>query len=64
MGIPREELNRVFDPFYTTKEKGTGLGLSVSYNIIKKMGGTINVESEVGKGTLFTVAIPASNEHV
>jgi PAS domain S-box-containing protein len=64
MGIPKEELNRVFDPFYTTKEKGTGLGLSVSYNIIKKMGGTINVESEVGKGTLFTVAIPASNEHV
>jgi signal transduction histidine kinase len=50
---------KIFDPFYTTKEKGTGLGLAVSYNIIKKMNATISVESEVGKGTTFTITIPA-----
>lgn len=58
IGIPREELSKIFDPFYTTKEKGTGLGLAVSYNIIKKMDGTLSVESELGKGTVFTIAIP------
>jgi signal transduction histidine kinase len=57
-GIPKEDLNKIFDPFYTTKEKGTGLGLAVSYNIIKKMNGTLTVESEVGKGTIFTITIP------
>jgi C4-dicarboxylate-specific signal transduction histidine kinase len=58
MGIPKEDLTKIFDPFYTTKEKGTGLGLAVSYNIIKKMNGTLTVESEVGKGSIFTVTIP------
>jgi signal transduction histidine kinase len=58
VGIPREHLQRVFDPFFTTKDKGTGLGLSVSYGIIKRLGGDIAVESEVGKGTVFTVTIP------
>jgi len=59
-GIPVEKQKNVFDPFFTTKEvgKGTGLGLSVSYNIIEKMGGTIRLKSQVGKGTTFTVAIP------
>jgi len=57
-GIQKEELQKIFDPFYTTKEKGTGLGLAVSYDIIKKMNGTITVESEVGKGSIFTVTIP------
>lgn len=57
-GIPKEDLNRIFDPFYTTKEKGTGLGLAVSYNIIKKLNGTLNVESEIGKGTIFTIKLP------
>lgn len=60
-GIPREELLKIFDPFYTTKEKGTGLGLAVSYNIIKKMDGTLTVESELGKGTTFTITIPINN---
>lgn len=58
MGIPREDLPKIFDPFYTTKEKGTGLGLAVSYNIIKKMNGTLTVESEEGKGSVFTITIP------
>ncbi|MBW1644678.1 MAG: HAMP domain-containing histidine kinase [Deltaproteobacteria bacterium] len=59
-GIPVEKQKNVFDPFFTTKEvrKGTGLGLSVSYNIIEKMGGTIRLKSQVGKGTTFTVAVP------
>jgi len=58
MGIPKEDLPKIFDPFYTTKEKGTGLGLAVSYNIIKKMNGTLIVESESGRGTIFRIAIP------
>lgn len=59
-GIPRENLSKIFDPFFTTKEvgKGTGLGLNVAYNIIKKHKGTINVESEVGKGTRFIIQLP------
>jgi two-component system, NtrC family, sensor kinase len=59
-GIPREILNRVFEPFFTTKEvgKGTGLGLSIAYDIVKKHNGEILIESEVGKGTTFTIKIP------
>lgn len=59
-GIPPEKLNRIFEPFYTTKEvgKGTGLGLSIAYDIIKKHNGEIQVESEVGKGTTFRIALP------
>ncbi|MBW1740914.1 MAG: GHKL domain-containing protein [Deltaproteobacteria bacterium] len=59
-GIPKENLSKIFDPFFTTKEvgKGTGLGLNVAYNIIKKHEGTIDVQSEVGKGTTFTIRIP------
>ena len=59
-GIPEEKQKNVFDPFFTTKEvgKGTGLGLSVGYSIIEKMGGTIRLKSQVGKGTTFTVEVP------
>ncbi len=59
-GIPAEKQKNVFDPFFTTKEvgKGTGLGLSVGYSIIEKMGGTIRLKSQVGKGTTFTVEVP------
>ncbi len=59
-GIPPENINKIFDPFFTTKEgtKGTGLGLAVSYGIIKKHGGDIEVKSATGKGTTFTVRLP------
>jgi signal transduction histidine kinase len=59
-GIPRENLSRIFEPFFTTKAKsgGTGLGLSVSYGIITDHGGFIDVESEVRKGSIFTVWLP------
>lgn len=59
-GIPKEMLDKIFDPFYTTKEigKGTGLGLSISYTIIDKLGGRMLVASEVGKGTAFSIYLP------
>jgi two-component system, NtrC family, sensor kinase len=63
IGIAPENLNRIFDPFYTTKQtgKGTGLGLAVSYNIIKDLKGEISVESQVGEGTTFRVRLPLIN---
>ena len=59
-GIPAENLKKIFDPFFTTKAvgKGTGLGLSLAYGIIQKHNGRIEVESEVGKGTTFTLWLP------
>lgn len=59
-GMDKETLGRVFDPFFTTKPvgKGTGLGLSIIYGIITKHGGSIDVQSEPGKGTTFTVCLP------
>jgi signal transduction histidine kinase len=65
-GIAPEHLHRVFEPFFTTKPvgRGTGLGLSVSYAIVRKHGGRIEVKSEVGCGTRFTVRIPIRQPHV
>jgi signal transduction histidine kinase len=59
-GIKDQHLPHIFDPFFTTKGigKGTGLGLSISYAIIKEHEGNITVESEPGKGSLFTLYIP------
>ncbi|AZR74194.1 hypothetical protein BBF96_12775 [Anoxybacter fermentans] len=63
IGIPPENLHRIFDPGFTTKEKGigTGLGLSICRKIIEKHNGKISVESEVGKGTAFTIELPINN---
>ncbi len=63
-GIPPEHLDQVFEPFFTTKEagEGTGLGLSVSYSIVEKHGGRLEVESQPGEGTTFTVSLPAARE--
>jgi two-component system NtrC family sensor kinase len=63
-GIPPENLNRLFDPFFTTKAigQGTGLGLSVSQGIVQRHGGTIRVQSEVGKGSRFFVWLPVERE--
>ena len=61
-GIPAEYMNQIFDPFFTTKKEGmgTGLGLSVSYNIIKKNGGRMEVQSRPGQGTCFSIFLPLS----
>jgi two-component system NtrC family sensor kinase len=59
-GIDRKLMDKVFSPFFTTKASGTGLGLSVSYGIIKEHNGTIDVQSEPGKGTRFRVLLPIS----
>lgn len=65
-GIETKNQSRIFDPFFTTKEvgKGTGLGMNVAYNIIKKHKGTIDLWSEVGKGTEFTITLPLNQEDV
>ncbi|MFH1486947.1 MAG: PAS domain S-box protein [Chloroflexota bacterium] len=61
-GIPEEHLSKIFEPFFTTKPvgRGTGLGLSVAYGIIQAHDGSITVESEVGKGSTFTVRVPVT----
>jgi PAS domain S-box-containing protein len=63
-GIPAEHLRRIFDPYFTTKEHGSGLGLAVTYSVIKNHGGHIQVASECGVGTTFTVFLPASDKAV
>ncbi|HUU41290.1 MAG TPA: ATP-binding protein, partial [Desulfatiglandales bacterium] len=59
IGIPQEYLNRIFDPYFTTKQKGSGLGLAICYSIIKKHAGHIKVESKAGVGTTFSIYLPA-----
>lgn len=58
-GIPPFIRDQIFDPFFTTKQRGTGLGLSIAHSIIKEHGGWIDVESEEGKGSAFTIYLPA-----
>ena len=59
-GIAPDARRRIFEPFFTTKESGTGLGLSIVSGIISSYGGTIDVDSEVGRGTTFTIRLPAA----
>jgi signal transduction histidine kinase len=59
-GIPAADLRRIFEPFFSTKtgKGGTGLGLSITYGLVQELGGSIEVDSTVGKGTEFTVFLP------
>jgi len=57
-GIPQEQINRIFEPFYTTKKKGTGLGLMIVQRIVRAHGGRIELESNVGRGTTFRIWLP------
>ncbi|MGH7899176.1 MAG: sensor histidine kinase, partial [Candidatus Binatia bacterium] len=57
-GIPPEKLGKIFNPFFTTKEKGTGLGMAISKKLVEAHEGTIEVESEPGRGTEFTIVLP------
>ncbi len=63
-GIKEEDLDRIFSPFFTTKEvgHGTGLGLAISYGIVKEHKGTITVESQEGQGATFTIRLPVTSE--
>ena len=61
-GIPREQLQKIFDPFFTSKSEGTGMGLSVAHGIIREHQGVIEVDSDPGKGTVFSIYIPLLKE--
>ena len=63
-GISKEDLDKIFDPFYTTKKigEGSGLGLSITYGIIEKHNGKIDVNSVLGKGTEFKIELPLNNQ--
>lgn len=60
-GIPTDRLSRIFDPFYTTKEKGLGLGMAITHRIVEDHRGTIDVQSQVGLGSTFTIHLPVSS---
>jgi len=62
-GISRENLSKIFEPYFTTKSTGTGLGLAIAHNIVEAMGGKITVVSDRQVGTTFTVALPNSEEN-
>ena len=64
IGIPKENIKRIFDPYFTTKEEGSGLGLAATYSIIKNHDGYITVNSEEGVGTTFTAYLPASEKEL
>jgi CheY-like chemotaxis protein len=64
VGVSEEHLQKIFDPYYTTKQKGRGLGLTTVYSIIKRHDGYIDVESEVGIGTTFHIYLPSTGEKI
>ncbi|MCI0405403.1 MAG: ATP-binding protein [candidate division Zixibacteria bacterium] len=59
-GIPQETLPKIFDPYFTTKSSGTGLGLAIAHRIVSEHNGRIDVASDAGKGTTFTINLPLS----
>lgn len=61
-GIPRQHYERIFDPYFTTKQSGSGLGLTISYSIVKKHNGRISVKSKQGEGTEFEICLPSTEE--
>ncbi|OQY12271.1 MAG: hypothetical protein B6I31_03445 [Desulfobacteraceae bacterium 4572_19] len=63
IGIADKHLSKIFDPYFSTKQKGRGLGLAITYSIIKKHDGHITVESELSEGTIFSIYLPASEDH-
>jgi len=63
-GIPQEFIDDIFDPYFTTKQQGSGLGLALSYSIVKKHSGYMSVNSVMGKGTTFTIYLPASEQYI
>lgn len=62
VGIPKENLTKLFEPLFTTKAKGIGLGMAITKTLVEANGGTIEVHSEVGKGSTFTVKLPVLRE--
>jgi len=62
-GIKTQDIQNIFNPFFTTKADGTGLGLALSFAVMESHGGAINVKSEEGKGALFTLTLPLPGEH-
>lgn len=62
IGMSKEQIQRLGEPYFTTKERGTGLGMMVSFSIIKAMNGKVHVTSELGKGTCFSIKLPINNE--
>jgi signal transduction histidine kinase len=60
-GIAPEILAHIFEPFYTTKVEGTGLGLAISYTLVEQQDGLLEVESELGRGSIFTVRLPSAD---
>ncbi len=64
IGISKDHLQKIFDPYFTTKQKGSGLGLAITFSIIKKHDGYITVKSDLGAGTTFTIYLPASRKAI
>ena len=62
IGIPGENLGKIFNPFFSTRPDGTGLGLSITKNIVEQLGGRIEVESNVNVGTKFIITLPVMKE--
>ncbi|NLE02288.1 MAG: response regulator, partial [Fibrobacter sp.] len=63
-GIPEDILNRIYDPFFSTKPKGSGLGLATAHSVVKKHNGEISCESIIGKGTTFHILLPATSKKI